>query len=300
VCAIVVTHFPDAGLAERLAGVAAQVDEMLVVDNGSRGEPLERLRGLSARGRIRLLENGENRGVATALNQGARWAAARGFDWIALFDQDTRADPDLVRDLLAVYAAHPRSAEIGVVGARPHAPAAPAGADRGGGPPGWRACETVITSGSLLRVATLARVGPFRDEFFVDHVDDDYCLRLAARGFLVLQTARPLMQHAIGAPTPVRLPWKHSQTSNHSAERRYFMTRNHVVLIREHWRARPRWVLRSAGSRLRSALLMLAFERGRGRKLAAIAHGLADGCAGRLGARGSRGPRRPQAGGGGA
>jgi len=35
----------------------------------------------------------------------------------------------------------------------------------------------VITSGSLLPLATYADIGPFREEFFIDFVDTDYCFR---------------------------------------------------------------------------------------------------------------------------
>jgi rhamnosyltransferase len=282
VCAIVVTHHPDARVGERVAGIASQVDVVLVVDNGSPAESRARLRALEQAGRIRLIENAENQGVATALNQGARWASAQGFPWVLLLDQDTEADPDLVRALLQIYERHPRAGEVGVVGALPHPrPGVGRRLPRADG--AWRRAGIVITSGSLLRLATIERVGPFRDEFFVDHVDDDYCLRIAARGMCVLQSTRPLMRHSIGTPSSVRLPWKRSQTSNHSALRRYFMTRNHVVLIREHWRTRPGWVLRTLRSRLKSTLLMVLFEPERGPKLRAIGLGLVDGLSGRLG-----------------
>ncbi len=45
---------------------------------------------------------------------------------------------------------------------------------------------------------------------------------------------KPLMEHAIGAASFHKLPWKVSVTSNHSPVRRYYMTRNQVVLAREY------------------------------------------------------------------
>jgi rhamnosyltransferase len=282
VCAVVITHHPDARVGERLARVARQVGRVVVVDNASAGPARPRLLALQEAGRIRLLENAGNRGVAAALNRGVGWARSHGFSWALLLDQDTEVDPELVRGLRWIYAAHPHPERIGVVGARSRSDAAPPPSPREAAR-GWRRRETVITSGSLLRLAILERIGPFRDEFFIDHVDDDYCLRLAACGLGVLQSTRPLMDHALGAPSRVRLPWRESQTSNHSALRRYFMTRNHVVLIRQYWRVQPRWALRTAYARMRSTLLMVVFEAERGRKLRAILRGLVDGMAGRLG-----------------
>jgi len=51
----------------------------------------------------------------------------------------------------------------------------------------------------------LAVIGVFREEFFIDRVDFEYCLRAKARGYCVIRTRKPLMSHTIGTPTAHRL-----------------------------------------------------------------------------------------------
>ncbi|MCI0342528.1 MAG: glycosyltransferase family 2 protein, partial [Planctomycetales bacterium] len=86
-----------AGALESLRSQGRGPDEVLVVDNGSRdGTP-----DLVARDfpEAQLLRNAENRGFAGAVNQAA--AAATG-EWLVLLNDDARAEPGLVGELLRV------------------------------------------------------------------------------------------------------------------------------------------------------------------------------------------------------
>ena len=64
--------------------------EILAVEDGSADKTGEKLRRLAAEdGRIRLLRNGENRGVAESRNRGVAEARA---DWVAFLDGETGAE----------------------------------------------------------------------------------------------------------------------------------------------------------------------------------------------------------------
>lgn len=84
VAGVVVTFFPDDGLVDRLLVLAGQVDLLIVVDNGSSGRAWEGvLRAVRATGAT-LVVNGTNRGLATALNQGAAQAMDSGCRWLLI------------------------------------------------------------------------------------------------------------------------------------------------------------------------------------------------------------------------
>ena len=102
----------------------------------------------------------------------------------------------------------------------------------------WRERKTVITSGSLVSVGVYDAIGPFRDAFFIDHVDDEYCLRARKMGYRVLSTCKPVMLHSVGASTLHRLLWKKTGVTNHPPFRRYYMTRNHIILMKEYFTRR--------------------------------------------------------------
>ena len=286
VCAVFVTYHPDARFADRLPGVAAQVGGVVIVDNGSGEAALAMLARLGEDSRVSVVRNDENVGLAEALNLGIERAQARGFVSVVLFDQDSEADEDLVATLLAVRAATPEPARVAVVGAgfrerhRPERQAAKVPGDLH-----WIEVPWAITSGSLLWLATHAVVGPFRAEFFIDYVDAEYCLRARALGFRVLKTRTPLMSHSVGAPSLHRFLWMKKWTSNHAPARRYYVARNHTVMLRESGRyPAGAWAVAGLLACLTPGKRIVFYETRKGEKLAALLRGWWDGVRGRLGA----------------
>lgn len=285
VCAIAVTYHPGSDFAAQIGRVLPQVGALLIVDNGSTAAEVEMLRQLAANPMITLVLNGDNLGIARALNIGVERAAARGFSWVLLLDQDSSVDDDMVRVLLAVHAAFPDRDRLAVVGAgfrdvssqEPKAIAA--GED-------WIEVECVITSGSLIPLKVHAAIGAFRDEFFIDCVDIEYCYRARAKGYRVIKTRATLMSHAIGAITRHKLLWLNKWTYNHSADRRYYRARNDTVLLREYGHyVLGLWALKSLSRCVRLCKRILLYEQMKSRKMAAVAQGWWDGVRGRMGPR---------------
>jgi len=122
-------------------------------------------------------------------------------------------------------------------------------------------------------VGAYGDIGPFRDAFFIDHVDDEYCLRARRKGYRVLSTCKPVMLHSVGASTLHRLLWKRTGVTNHPPFRRYYMTRNHIILMKEYFAAEPRWVFDTAYSRMKSLVLLCLFEKRRPEKLRNVLRG---------------------------
>ncbi len=289
ICAVAVTYHPDPELPERLGQVLRQVGALVIVDNASGEASAKMLRALAADPSIMLVWNSDNLGVASALNIGIRRAASLGFTWVLLLDQDTRVDPDMVRTLLAVHAAFPGRDRLAVLGSGYREVNAD-GACQGEGPEiagdPWEEVPSVITSGSLIPLAAHAAVGAFRDEFFIDHVDTEYCLRARTKGYRVIRTRRAVMSHAIGAITRHSVLWMRKWTFNHSPERRYYFVRNDTVMLRESGRyALGSWALKSLGRSVRLCKRILLYERMKARNIGAVAQGWWHGVRGRMGPR---------------
>jgi rhamnosyltransferase len=278
VYAVVVTFNPDAGLPARVARIAAQADRVVVVDNASDVASLAALNALTHLSNIEVIRNATNRGVATALNQGVALATAGHCGWVWLFDQDSIPHDGMLAALRAVYANVPAPASVAIVGTDVANQRAWSGTDSvWKGSPLWIERKSVITSGSLVPIAVLRRLGPFRDDFFIDHVDTEYCLRARAHGLKVLALRQTLMEHAIGAPSTHRIGTRGTSTSNHSASRRYYMTRNLSVVVRSYSGADPSWAVSAIATWAKSTILMLAYERDRIAKLRATLRGLVEG-----------------------
>ncbi len=291
VCAVVVTYHPDNGFPARLSRIVPQLDATVIVDNGSSDAQLRMLRELSAYPSVTLICNFENLGIAHALNIGVQRALANGYSWALLLDQDTLVDQDMVEQLLAALASCPDGSRVAAVGSRFRdtngRSIEPCRLDARGEQ--WEEVESVITSGSLLSLPAYAAMGAFRDDFFIDHVDTEYCFRARAAGFRVIETIRPLMSHTVGAPTSHKLFGSTTWTTNHSPDRRYYIARNNTVLLREYGTSgRGPWQLKSIIRCLRMCKRIAYFEKDKLRKIYAVGEGWWDGVRGKLG------PRRHQ------
>jgi rhamnosyltransferase len=85
------------------------------------------------------------------------------------------------------------------------------------------------------------------------------------------------MLHSVGATTLHRLLWKNTGTTNHPPFRRYYMTRNHIILIGEYCAVEPRWVYDTVYSRMKSLVLMCLFEKQRLSKIRYVLKGFVHG-----------------------
>lgn len=277
VCAVVVTYHPDPGFPDRLGRVRPQVGRVVVVDNGSSPQAREMLRNAVGPD-VELILNDANLGVATALNQGVGRARDWSFQWALTLDQDSVVEPFLVQALLEAYNAFPMKEKVAVVGSNyydekrgktlvPESPTQPPCLEQ----------TTVITSGSLISVDSYGMVGPFRNDFFIDHVDDEYCLRGRAIGYKVILCRRPVIRHSIGGAVGKRILGRTVWSSNHSAARRYFMARNFLWVARKYFSFRPGWVALRALRHAGFLLLMVLLEKERWGKIESSARGIRDG-----------------------
>jgi rhamnosyltransferase len=286
VCAVIVTYYPDAGLSSRVERVAKQVSQTVIVDNGSPKACIERIKTIANELGTHLILNSSNEGIACALNAGARWAAFRGYRWVLTLDQDTAVAPDMIDTLSEVFRWYPVPERLAIIGsnytdkATGRLPCDERTKFKFNGSPG-REMISVLTSGSLVSVDAYQVIGGFRDEFFIDCVDHEYCLRARAHGFNVLMTSKPVMEHGIGRLTEHQLLWRRVGTSNHSPIRQYFLARNSLILAREYIGKEPRWILGYLWLWAKLILLVLMFEEERILKMGNFIRGCVDGLLGR-------------------
>jgi rhamnosyltransferase len=286
VCAIIVTYYPDAQLLERVEKVLAQVPQVLIVDNGSPTAHFKQLNALAQHSKVHLIPNGRNEGLGAALNTGVRWAASHGFRWVVTLDQDTTIGPAMIDRLTALVHGYREPERLAVVGsnfrdrANGRLVCEPGNAATAGS---YIEAMTVVTSGSLVSIDAFQSIGGFRDDFFIDCLDHEYCLRARASGFHVIISANPIMDHEIGHMTEHRFLWKKVRTLNHSPLRQYFTTRNSILLVRGYLGREPRWILGYLWNWFKSSVFMFLFEPQRFSKLSNIIHGFADGILGRTG-----------------
>lgn len=280
VCAVVVAYFPDEGFEARLQTLLPQVAKLVVVDNTPDAILLSAEINTLWGGRLHCITNHANRGVAVALNQGIEYVLQIGCKWLLTLDQDTRCYPDMVATLLRVHeACEPGAVVIGgnYFDTQNHQLKVATG--------GETECleqKTVITSGSLVDVGAARKIGGFREDYFIDQVDHEFCLRVRAHGFRVVISRKPVMEHSVGSSGGVRLPWL-GILPNHPPLRKYYIARNTVATVAKYWRREPDWCLRRSVRLLLGLLLMSTLEQQRIAKARAFAAGFMDGVLHRMG-----------------
>lgn len=286
VCAIVVTYNPDAASLECVRGIIEAAAHTVIIDNRSAESCTGQLRKLTS-ARVTLVENPANTGVAAALNQGIRTAAALGYRWFLLFDQDTKIFSTTITDLVAALneCRADLGPKLGLLGSNFFHGFVDGCTEEAKVPfcPGkrWLAMDMVITSGTIMGLESFEAIGPFREELFIDHVDHEYCLRAQHNGFTVARTVWPLMVHRLGL-LGNRRPWLafggRKMVSMYSPLRRYYQIRNLIMLTREYEKEFPasiallrKWTRREAtralkyeGSFFRNLIsILLAVRHGR-------------------------------------
>lgn len=286
VCAVVVAYHPESELLAHVIALRPQVDELLLIDNGSGPTCAPLLQHCAAAGAT-LLALPDNIGIAAALNLGLRHARQRGFAWLATFDQDSHAPAELISSLLAASRQHPAPARIAslspqfrnrttgeIIRKVPLHPALPSQT--------WIEVGEVITSGSLLQMDAVADVGEFDEELFIDGVDTDFCLRCRAAGYQILEVQTITLEHQLGASRSIQILGRRKTITCHSPLRRYYIARNLLHLCKKWLPHQPAWALSYSSKLLRTSLMVL-FEPERGAKLRALRLGLLDGWLGHMG-----------------
>jgi len=283
VCAVIVTFHPSAKMLENLSNVLAQVQGVVVVDNGSDAGEVDPLRVTSQTLGIQLIENKENLGIAEALNRGVRWAKGQGYPWVILFDQDSGITEDFMGQMFSAWESHPDSERVGSIHPRYVDPATrleavvPRASD--GSP------LLPLTSGSLMPAWIFDKIGWFASEYFIDGVDWEYSFRIRAAGYLVADSKRAILLHAAGNPTSTTILGHTFHPTHHNATRRYYITRNRIVFCRKYFRSFPSWVVSGAYAQFKETIACLLIEEDRARKFRNILLGTWDALTGRMGKR---------------
>lgn len=109
---VLIPYFNDSvGLTESLASFgAAEVCDVLVVDDGSEDDPADEVTAsgaFAAQGSVRVLRLPRNEGIECALNTGLNVIAGQDYEFIARLDCGDRNIPDRIARQEAFLDAHP-------------------------------------------------------------------------------------------------------------------------------------------------------------------------------------------------
>ena len=234
VAAIIVSYNPDSNLFDSINLLLNQVEKVIIVDNGSKEKYVKYIKSINE-DKIEIILNKENLGVATALNIGVRKALENGYEWILTMDQDSKASPDMVKKMFNVYNSINREERKDILSIFPNfVDERIQSIEENSNMNSYEYVDADITSGNLLRKEVFEKVGFFDDSLFIDLVDTDFCMRLNEKGIKMIKIRDAVLYHSLGESKTIKGILGSFNTSNHSALRRYYMTRNRFYILEKY------------------------------------------------------------------
>ena len=233
IAALVILYKPESLVAEHIASYADEVDELYVWDN-SPEENVQLLARCAYIGKIRYIHHGANSGLGEPVNRIADLARESGMDWLLTFDQDSVADEGMVEAMREYVESDMLDAGAAVVAPMVDEPTAKT----------WKRCEeylpylsyvrSTITSGAMYRLDVLCRLR-YRQEFFIDQLDHDFCIRAYLYGNKVLRLNHLRMHHQMDAGSfeMKEVEGYRFYVGKYSPDRYYYQYRNLLYSIGE-------------------------------------------------------------------
>ena len=219
ICAVIVSYNPSDIILSNIESLLSQVEKCVVVDNGS--ENIHKIvKDLKSKVfDVAVLPLEKNHGIAYALNRGYEYCINHEYRLMLTMDQDTVLDTHAVEKLLLAL----NSKKANAVGIN------------------WdkkisedKSVDFLITSGNLVEVESIEKIGGYDEKLFIDSVDFDFSLRLIEHGYKLLKVADAYANHAIGEGLTVKFFGKKITYFTHSPERYYYISRNHYYILQKY------------------------------------------------------------------
>ncbi len=236
-------------------------DAIIIVDNGSMDETLER----TFPGSVTVIRHPTNLGTSGSIRTGFTYALEHEFDWIWVLDADSVPEPGALENLLALFERLPPSARAQVcflvcrvatgTGQTKHEPLIFTGS---GGRPAPREpdadytrCNCALWSGSLYRMAAVDKIGLPQADYVLDWGDLEYGYRARQLGFTSYMVHSSVLHQDVGrssgiAPRTCRIGPLEFPLFEISPLRSYYHARNSIYFWLYEYRPwLPRQVVRS-------------------------------------------------------
>lgn len=277
VVAIIITYNVGNDFKERVNKLKGKVDEIVVVDNGSKEETITMLNEL--KDDLTAIYLKSNKGIAFALNEGIKYSIKKGYKWILTLDHDSFVTDNMIQNMLICYEGLTDEIKEKVAMLVPihiEEKSYNESEFKGNNINKYTEVLTEITSGALTKSCIYKNIGMYDEKLFIDLVDHDYCLELNKKGFKTIQVNSAILIHNLGESTRKNILGLTITPTNHSPLRRYYMTRNRMYMWKKYKDIFPKWVLSDKRKFITENLKIILFEENKIEKFKYIKRGIMD------------------------
>ncbi|MDD7792751.1 glycosyltransferase family 2 protein [Clostridium sp. 'White wine YQ'] len=278
ILAVIVTYNVESEISKNVIRLKNIVDELLIVDNGSDIRTKKSLEALESLEGVRIKFLTRNMGIAYAINTAFKYAEENGFEWVLTLDQDSKIFDDMIENMLKTYEMISDDVrdKVAILAPKYYEEKFYDKDNLNSSEEGYSTVLTEITSGNLVKINLLKEIGYLREDFFIDYVDHEFCLRINREGYKVLKIENALMLHNLGNKSENIIGKYKLTSSNHSPIRRYYMTRNRMWTWKEYKHIYPEWVKADKIKFWRELFKIVLFEKHKLSKIRMIILGICD------------------------
>lgn len=251
IIAVIVLYYPDKQiLSESIKVISSQVKKIILVDN----TPIKEKINLGffndfISSKIILVSLGENYGIGYAQNIGIELAINEGADLLLFLDQDSIPHPEMLGILHFSY-----KKKLNFYKNTSLAGVGPLRIDRRNGTKSkFRSkflynnfqsffsrlskkninVNFLISSGLLVSKETLLIVRGMRSNYFIEHVDTEWCKRVSNFNFYLLGEKNAFLYHSIGDKVKKIWLFYYRNINIHSPIRNYYVFRNTILMFKD-------------------------------------------------------------------
>lgn len=275
---LVITYFPSEAIKENIASYLSIISELIIIDNTPGESHIIKNydETWDNRKQLTIYFNQQNYGIAKALNQGAKIASLKGYQWILTMDQDSMF-PDstffmkfekLGKQNLAIFAPGTNASNKTPVTEDTQVEV-----------------DFVMTSGNILNLNAWDQIGGFDEKLFIDEVDHDFCLRLKLNNYHIIQYHKSILDHKLGSSKQIRILGKKKLIFLHQAERTYYIFRNNMYMFKKYSVNFPRLMRKRKFILLKDFIKILLFSNHKTTHIKSAIYGIVDYKKGKFGPR---------------
>ena len=217
---IVVWYNPTSENVTGMKTYMSEIDRLIIVDNSSTDNSLLLSEKFAAP--VIYIPNMDNK----ALNQGCRRAIEGGAEWVLTMDQDTWFNDGELSVMVEKANKYPSFDEVVIFAPKPIYDIDREN-EKKADTEEYMEMDGLITSGNLLSLSAYQRTGPFRDDLFIDLVDDEFCYRALRLSYKLIMISSVSMNHYLGEDSyKTTFLWLTKVVCDHNPVRRYYIARN--------------------------------------------------------------------------
>lgn len=263
IAAVIVTFNPVNEDLANIESIKNQFDHLIIVSNSDSQIIDEFSRKISS-DHITIINNQDNLGLGKALNQGMIEAFRLGFKMCATFDQDSKILPNYRDEMLKTYLYFKDSNDIGIIA--PNYSNDFLQNKTYKNKENFFLIDNAVQSGSIFLKDCIDVCGLFRDDFFIECIDTEFCMRVQANGFSIISSQTVLMIHGAGKKISKNFFGKRVIVTNHNSRRLYLQYRNFAYVFRCYFLFHPIWAMKSLFNMAKKYFLIIVFEKNRLKK----------------------------------